>query len=309
MRGSLRALLTGVIDYAGLFPPAQLPLEQALRNVAAYRKSPDAWMLGRFVCPSKSLAQLTAYPPLSIVGRGGNPIKEFLTGLRDDLEDMLALRQKQPDAAIETYEVRLCNDLLTADSGKDLRTVLYGPDGMLESGGVVLESCFYEVAYDPDWFKTIGFLIGALIESPERKKGLKIRCGGATAAAVPTVNDLSFGLVACRKTGIPVKFTAGLHHPLRRQDDSLATKTHGFLNVFVAGALCHARGLELDQVQPILAEEDANHFHFDDAELWWKDLRATTEEVRAARSNLVLSFGSCSFDEPREDLRALGLME
>jgi hypothetical protein len=265
-------------------------------------------MLSRFVCPAKLLANLTAFPPLSVVGRSGSPIKEFLTGLRDDMEDMLALRHRSPSVAIETYEVRLCNELVTADSGKDLRAVMYGPDTVLGSGGVNLESAFYEVEYHAKWFQTIGFLIGALIESPERRKGLKIRCGGATAAAVPSVDDLGFGMVACRMTGIPVKFTAGLHHPLRRDDSSLGTKTHGFLNVLVAGALCHARKLELEQVKPILADEDPAHFRFDDDRLWWKDLSATTDEVRIARECFVTSFGSCSFDEPHEDLRALGLV-
>ena len=43
---ALRALLENAIDYAGLFPPADLALEQALKNQAAYVRSPDRWMLG-----------------------------------------------------------------------------------------------------------------------------------------------------------------------------------------------------------------------------------------------------------------------
>src|SRR5438067_11130110 len=58
MRQSLRALLEGVIDYAGLFPPAKLPLEQAVRNYARYHSEPESWMLARFVCPEKQLADL-----------------------------------------------------------------------------------------------------------------------------------------------------------------------------------------------------------------------------------------------------------
>ena len=46
MNASLRALLTGVVDYAGLFPPARLPLDEAIRNYARYRQGSDAWMLG-----------------------------------------------------------------------------------------------------------------------------------------------------------------------------------------------------------------------------------------------------------------------
>ena len=58
MSPSLRALLHGIIDYAGLFPPANLPLDQAVRNYARYCTEPDSWMLGRFVCPVTELAEL-----------------------------------------------------------------------------------------------------------------------------------------------------------------------------------------------------------------------------------------------------------
>jgi hypothetical protein len=46
-------LLTGLIDYAGLFPPAKLSLDQAIRNYAAYRQCPERWMLGKFVIPPR----------------------------------------------------------------------------------------------------------------------------------------------------------------------------------------------------------------------------------------------------------------
>jgi hypothetical protein len=138
---------------------------------------------------------------------------------------------------------------------------------------------------------------------------LKVRCGGASAASVPSAAAVAYALAACRKAGVPCKFTAGLHHPLRRHDTALGTMTHGFLNVFVAGILSHARGCDAEVLQSVIEEEDPKHFHFDDAGLRWKALQATTDEVIAARKVAVTSFGSCSFDEPREDLRALGLME
>ena len=48
---SLRALLDRAIDYAGMFPPCDLPLEPALQNQASYVRSPEAWMLNGFVLP------------------------------------------------------------------------------------------------------------------------------------------------------------------------------------------------------------------------------------------------------------------
>src|SRR5216683_631476 len=54
---ALRALLTGLIDYAGLFPPSALDMPAAVRNYAAYRLSEHAWALGRFVVPLARLKE------------------------------------------------------------------------------------------------------------------------------------------------------------------------------------------------------------------------------------------------------------
>src|SRR5215210_6414604 len=46
---SVRALLAGIVDYAGLFPPAALSMPEAVINYATYKNSNYKWMLGRFV--------------------------------------------------------------------------------------------------------------------------------------------------------------------------------------------------------------------------------------------------------------------
>jgi len=46
-----RALLSGLFDHAAMFPPASLPLEQALAEDDRARASEHAWLLGRFVVP------------------------------------------------------------------------------------------------------------------------------------------------------------------------------------------------------------------------------------------------------------------
>ncbi len=56
--GSLRTLLASLVDYAGLFPPAALSMETALRNYDAYRNGDHAWALGRFVVPAARLDQV-----------------------------------------------------------------------------------------------------------------------------------------------------------------------------------------------------------------------------------------------------------
>ena len=53
-----RALLAGLVDYAGLFPPAALDMEAAVAEYARRRRAPEAWMLGRFVAPAARLVEL-----------------------------------------------------------------------------------------------------------------------------------------------------------------------------------------------------------------------------------------------------------
>src|SRR5262245_13093038 len=61
VKPSVRALLTGIIDYAGLFPPAELSMGEAVLNYATYHNSNLNWMLGRFVLPSWRLAEFVGH--------------------------------------------------------------------------------------------------------------------------------------------------------------------------------------------------------------------------------------------------------
>lgn len=65
---SIRALLHGLIDYAGLYPPAGLTMQDAVRNYERYRSGPHAWMLNKFVVPAARVPEVPSEFPLSIVG-------------------------------------------------------------------------------------------------------------------------------------------------------------------------------------------------------------------------------------------------
>ena len=51
----LRHILADSIDYAGLFPPANLSMEQVIRQYHGYRCGNDRWALGRLVIPANRL--------------------------------------------------------------------------------------------------------------------------------------------------------------------------------------------------------------------------------------------------------------
>jgi hypothetical protein len=316
MFAGLRALLAGVIDYAGLFPPASLPLEQAFANLVRYRQSPESWMLARFVCPAARLAELqplvaaleTSTPPvpLAVLGRGGKTVREFLTGLMEDLNQMLGfLHHARDRTTLDALELRLPAEFLHPDREENLRALLPGPQALLLQAGIKLDT-FFEIEPGPGWRAGTATLLRAL-SGASSSLGFKLRCGGTTAAGFPPPEDVALAITACRDARVPLKFTAGLHHPIRRFDTGVQATMHGFLNVFGAAVLAHARGLDQEQLRPILLDENPASFRFGEDGFRWRGWHATTAEMEAARRQVV-SFGSCSFDEPVHDLRGLGLL-
>lgn len=317
MSASLRALLEGVIDYAGLFPPAQLPLEPAFRNYLQYRQEPDRWMLGRFIIQAAKLPDLGMLvkdlpadaPPLalSVLGRGGPTLVEFSQGLVDDFKTMQRFQAEFPGrGVIDAFEVRLAPSVLTGFDGERFNLLWM----VIEAGK---SSVFLEVGLDGDGRKNLALLLDRIDRAGAEgarssQVGVKLRCGGLDAAAFPSTEQIAAVIIACRDALVPLKFTAGLHHPIRHFNAGVNTKMHGFLNVFAAGVFAHRFHLAEDQVRQILDDEDAKHFRFDDDGMTWKDYRASVGEIKLARQLAVTSFGSCSFDEPREDLRGLGLL-
>lgn len=304
---SLRAFMVRLIDYAGLFPPAKLPLHEAIHNYAHYRQSPDRWMLSRFIIPAAQLSELTPFTELlhtgepfafSVLGRGGRDADEFMAGTQADAQALAAFRRKYGEHVnIDSFEVRL--------PGSPDNLLAAVPDLLGIDGATI----FYETPFDPTWNRNFRAVVEAITAYNTRsgaQAGFKLRCGGVEAAAFPTSEQIAAALIACRDAGVALKATAGLHHPLRRYDSSVQTKMHGFLNVFGAGILAHVHHLDAADLQPILEDENAAHFSFTDETFSWQHLKATVSEVTTIRRQALLSYGSCSFDEPREDLQSLG---
>jgi hypothetical protein len=118
---------------------------------------------------------------------------------------------------------------------------------------------------------------------------------------------------ACADAGVPFKATAGLHHPLRGkyrltyEAGSPHGMMFGFLNVFLAAALART-GLTARELAMLLEESDATAFAFTESGASWRGRNVSRTEISAVRHHVALSFGSCSFREPVDDLRSLGLL-
>jgi hypothetical protein len=316
----LRAFLTGLIDYAGLFPPARLPMEEAVPNFAAYRKGDDAWMLSRFICPAARLVDLDAYTdlftpespfPVSVLGTGGSDAESFLRHFRNDLQHVSAFEEAHEGRVrADLYETRF-PDAVTEAGDDAVAELLLHVNDALDEASVSFERVHVEAAFVGDWRRTVRGTVTALARYDAEdglEFGYKMRCGGVTPDAFPTPEQVAFVIATCRDAKVPFKATAGLHHPVRGYDRTVEAMMHGFLNVFGAGVFAHALDLSEAAIRQVLRAESIGAFTFDAAGFAFQDLRISAEKVARARDAFATSYGSCSFDEPRDDLRAAGLL-
>jgi len=310
---SIHAFLSQIIDYAGLYPPANLPLDEAIRNFVKYQKDADVWMLSRFVIPAKRLIDLSKlaeqiFPrdgilSFSVLGQGGKDAGEFLQNLRLDIASILAFRDLHGAGVVaDVFEAALPISVLGYQA--DALDLVNKTTDVLNKNGLTV---FFEAPFGEGWQSRAEKLIKSLRKIKDKHIGFKLRTGGVTPDAFPTTEQVTWAISATRDGGVPMKATAGLHHPIRHYNESVQTKMHGFINVFGAGILAVTNNLSTQQIEPILEDENAADFIFDETGFSWKDLRVATSEISSARHQIV-SFGSCSFDEPREDLRSIGLL-
>jgi hypothetical protein len=81
----------------------------------------------------------------------------------------------------------------------------------------------------------------------------------------------------------------------------------GFLNLLLATALLRC-GCTLVEAERVLTESSFQAFDFSDDQISWQGHTLTLSDVVESRK-LMMSFGSCSFTEPLDDLVALQLLE
>ncbi|MDQ6758539.1 MAG: hypothetical protein M3Z32_01580 [Acidobacteriota bacterium] len=282
MYGSVRSLLTELIDYAGLFPPASLDFPTALSNFERYRAGEFGWMLGRFIVPAARLDELKGLAvPLSV-----------LVGKNFD-EDLRRIRefQRQQPGLIESIEVRADSveaiRQISAKIPSDLPTFLEIPQG---AGSTEL--------------------MVALVEDGNYAK---IRTGGITPEAFPSSEEVVRFLHLCATAGAAFKATAGLHHPVRGrypltdEPGSPSAWMHGFINLFLAAAFVRNH-LPAALVHELIEEQSAAAFQFSDDGVRWRNHFLSSDEIAAVRDQFAASFGSCSVQEPIDGLKAIGLL-
>ena len=300
-----RLLFEGIVDYAGLYPPASVSMLAAVRNYANYRGSGAAWLLGRFVCPASALADFSQQADMYLPrDAGAIPWRLAAVGSGDvtaDMEAVAAFNARhrvcfdEAGAIVDSYEVKVTSveeiDRLDATIPHALTT-------------------YIEVPLSPD----PRALIGAIARTGRR---VKMRMGGVTAEAFPTAETVVRFLAASVEADVPAKATAGLHHPicgayrLTYDEHPPVAPMFGFINVFLAAAHIAAGGSHHEAIL-LLSEHDAGTLELNDFSLVWRGANGVRHFDRAllqrVRESVLVSFGSCSFTEPVDETRRLGFV-
>jgi hypothetical protein len=279
-----------------------LALEPALRNQASYARSAEVWMLNGFVLPveqfdasTQFLSNFDSQHPLRVAALGPKTTKAdaFLDGVANAAAAIRSFSRYDTLVSISHLEMFLPDDVDSAS--------------LKEASVIAGELPVFWEAPPERAEQTIALIGGHNSDENTATFGYKLRTGGVTADAFPTSAQIASALVTAAAHQFPIKFTAGLHHPIRQFRDEVKMKMHGFLNVLGAAGLAAEYQWNADQAVTMLEDEDPRSFSFTDDFFAWRDWKIETERLQKRR-NFVRSFGSCSFDEPRDDLRALKLL-
>jgi hypothetical protein len=291
----IQALLSGLIDYAGLFPPTALSMKDAANIYAREQNGPYARTLGRFIVPC---ARLQEFEDAVFEQIQGNADWRLSVLMGPDLEGDLGKIAAFQSRHIKNSRVRVESLELKAATMEEIRRA-----GKLASSE-------FETYIELPLSEALPALLVAVREAGLRAK---VRTGGETEAMFPSCASLARFLHECVRAGVLFKATAGLHHPIRSRHrltyapDSPTGVMHGFLNVFVAAAFAQT-GSTAGELEEILQEESPDAFSFDNAGIVWKERKLSVEDILSARRKFSVSFGSCSFQEPVEDLRTIHLL-
>jgi hypothetical protein len=295
IRGSVIALLSNIIDYAGLLPPAELDMADALAKYAACLAGDDAWLLERLVIPAARLDEFEAHAaavlpkgeddePWQITALAAPAGSEQLPADLDRIAQFNQAHEKTSSGAALIDFVQIAADSASSiDQTVDLIDESLFP--------------FFEFAVGTDTRGMIAALVGS-------DAGATIRAAGRG----PNASDLARFLAACAAADVPFTAAAGFDRPLTHASAKAGQARIGFVNLFIAAALALNAGLEERELAEVLSEESIEVFTFEPGALVWRDRHVSSEQIEDARLACAISFAACSFDEPREGLLALGLL-
>lgn len=309
---ALTTLVTGLFDYAGLFPPASLEMSAAAERFEKARMARESFMLGRMVCAASKLHKLSEAASVMMPGTAGT------SGYREHADilepwSVTAVIDRPLEEAFEligAFDEHHAVEVHGLARVESIELKAKSPGFIDEALEAIPDDVtpFFEVPPAEDCRGFIAALAG-------NEACAKIRCGGVTPDAIPSAERIADFLIACRGAGVPFKATAGLHHPVRGErpltyeSEPPRAVMHGFLNVWMAAAMARIDDAARGELVGVLEETDADAFAFTDTEARWKGHTIDVADLARVREKFAISIGSCSFDEPVDDLKQLGLLD
>ncbi|MFN5958125.1 MAG: hypothetical protein ACK462_09350 [Planctomyces sp.] len=307
---AIKALMKELVDYAGLFPPAKLDMPRAVEAFARHLESDHAYGLARFVVPVSRLGEFSSAADRYLKqiperDEQAPPMPWRLTVLIDGkIEENLD--------AIDRFNQAHQNG---TSSHKHAHTAVVDtveikaqtPDIVDAAVEMLPEDLFPFIEFPLD-----GDIRGFAAALAGTGFGAKIRTGGVTPEMFPPAEKIAACITVMHAGEVPFKATAGLHHPIRSvqaltyEPNSPTGMMHGFLNVFVAASLLCADRIPAEKVVEVIREQSPDAFRFDDSGLSWRGSAMSVKDVEHARENFAICFGSCSYDDPTNDLKKLG---
>lgn len=296
-KDSVRILLNEIIDYAGLFPPSQVSMPDAVLNYATYRGSNYGWMLGRFILPVVRLDEFYESAREFLPRRGGSPWRVSALAGEDIGQTIRSINEFN-----RKHSERIVCDVLevkAATVSKIENTLSLLPKAIIP---------YFEIAPVGRTFVDLVATLGI------KKQRAKLRTGGVTREEFPATRDIVRFVRTCMAANVPFKATAGLHHPIRcfkpltYAPDAPQGTMHGFLNLLMMTGFAR-ESFRVGLLEEIMEEEFEEVFEFADGGVSWRGSHILTlGHIERLRVKGMHSFGSCSFDEPVADLQELGIL-
>jgi hypothetical protein len=292
---SARALMAGAVDYAGLFPPAQLPLADALAEYRRALVGADAWMLGRFIVPAVQLPALA-----------DAVVRDAHDGRGWTVSAIVREHMDEDAAAVQAFNQRAAHLHVRVDT---IECRPSSPSGRGSSHGITWLAKTFSPAF------TVHVEVGVGPTAPDDLRVVarhqlraKVRTGGLAPDAFPAPASLVAFIESARDVAVPFKATAGLHHamrgayPLSDEIGAQSATMHGFVNLMLATATVGER-LPTTTAAALLTRTDPSALVFDDERVRWGDVELSIDAIGRMREAQCVSFGACSFREPADEYR------
>lgn len=277
------ALFRHLVDDAAMFPPGNLPMAEAVAAHQAHLRSPYAELVGPFVCTDEDLMKVVAEAAAS--DSGPFRVSVVISGGAGGIEPVIRWGDRSKDVEVTAVEVRLRDE---DDLSRNALRVVRACDDCLDE-----ETAYVELGLDGAWERALDVVADAGYAA-------KLRTGGMDAALFPSADQVASFVTACLDREVAFKCTAGLHNAVRHTAEDTGFEHHGFLNVLLA-TRASLDGAAHDDLVQLLERRDGQALA--------EQARELNADQAAGVRRWFTSFGSCSIDEPRNDLTALGLME